>query len=159
MPSYKRPDDDLVPKGQPEPLLETCQQLKLPAPDILPEWEPLVIQNELDYGEPNLPSNVDRRCLIELFKLFFTDEWLDIIVRCTNANAANIQAQGRAKHAGLRYARSWHPIIKYELMAYLAAVIHMGLHPEPKIKDYWRSYKASGVLHCVRESISRNRWQ
>ena len=106
MPSYKRPDNDLVPKGQPEPLLETYQQLKLPAPNILPEWEPLVIQNELDYGEPNLPSNVDRRCPIKPFKPFFTDEWLDNIIRCTNANTANIQAQGRAKHARLHYARS-----------------------------------------------------
>ena len=159
MPSHKRPDDDLVPKGQPELLLETCQQLKLPTPNVLPEWDPLVIQNDLDYGEPNLPSSVNRRCPIELFKLFFTDEWLDIIVRCTNTNAANIQAQGKAKNHDFRYARSWHPITKYELIAYLAAAIHRGLHPEPKIKDYWRSYKTSGVWHRIRESISRNRWQ
>ena len=159
MPSQKRKDDDLVPKDQPERpgkrAKDNQQQeppIELPEPNRLPEWDPLVIENDLERGRPRLPHNLDRTSSIALFRLFFTDQWLEVLVQCTNANAAKIQAE--EANQDFRAARLWHPVDKYDIMRYLAGVIHMGLHPEAEISDYWGNYEDTGVLHRIREYIS-----
>ena len=92
MPSQKRKDDDLVPKDVP---VRPAKRLRgqapvIPPPNDMPAWEPLPINNCLERGKPNLPRSVNRSNPIELFKLFFTDEWLTIIAGRTNANAERI---------------------------------------------------------------------
>ena len=98
MPSQKRKDDDLVPKDKqkhPAKRVKDSQQLEpvlqLPEPNALPEWDPLVIENDLERGQPQLPHSINKTSLIALLKLFFTEQWLDVIVKCTNANAVRIQ--------------------------------------------------------------------
>ena len=164
MPSQKRKDDDLVPKDQPERSAKRTRgsqlaesAIQLPEPDCLPEWDPLVIENNLERGKPRLPCNLDRTNSIALFRLFFTDNWLETLIQCTNANAVKIQEE--EANQDFRNARYWYPVDKYDIMRYLAAVIHMGLHPEAEISDYWADYKESGVLHYIREYISLHRWQ
>ena len=161
MPSQKRKDDDLVPK---DALQRSAKRTKgseqhpdIPEPNDLPPWDPLIISNDLERGTPRLPSSIDITRPIELFKLFFTDEWLGEIVRCTNANAVRIRML--AAENDFRSPRRWHPVDKYDIMRYLAAVIHMGLHPEAEIPDYWGSYEELGVSHRIYEFISLERWQ
>ena len=161
MPSLKRKDDDLVPKNPPEPPAKRSRGNELPSdlplPNVVPEWDPLVIENVTERGKPRVPSSVNRSSPIELFKLFFTDEWLDVVVKRTNANA--IRIMNEKSNSDYRRPRSWHPVDKFDIMRYLAGVIHMGLHPEAEIADYWGAYKDTGVLHRIREFISLERWQ
>ena len=160
MPSQKRKDDDLVPKDKPEPAAKRikCGELPELLPlNVLPEWIPLVVENDLERGKPRLPCSINRTSPIELFNLFFTEEWLGVMVKCTNINAIRIQEK-EAKN-DFRRTRSWHPVDKYDMMRYLAGTIHMGLHPEAEVRDYWRDYEDSGVLHRIREFISLERWQ
>ena len=98
MPSQKRKDDDLVPKDSqehPAKCVKKTQQLEpvlqLPEPNALSEWDPLIIENDLECGQPQLPYSVDRTSPITLLKLFFTEKWLNVIIKCTNANAVRIQ--------------------------------------------------------------------
>ena len=158
MPSQKRKDDDLVPKDKPEPAKRPKgSQPELPLPNPLPEWNPLLVDNDIERGKPKLPRSVNRLSPIKLFNLFFTEEQLQVIVKYTNANAIRIQEDNIKKN--YRRTRSWHPVNKYDIMRYLAGVIHMGLHPEARIVDYWQSYKDSGVIHRIREFISKERQQ
>ena len=159
MPSQKRKDDDLVPKDAPE---RPAKRSKGKAPDIppptaMPAWEALPINNNLECGKPKLPQGVNRSNPIGLFKLFFTDEWLTIIAERTNTNAERIMNE--EKNSDFRRPRSWHPVDKYDMMRYLAAVIHMGIHPEAEITDYWASIEDTGVQHRIPEYISLKRWQ
>ena len=87
MPSRRRQDDDLVPKDNPQPVANDSQLPNLPIPNLLPDWDPLAIKNDLERGKHNIPPGINRASLIELFKLFFTEEWLRNIVRFTNINA------------------------------------------------------------------------
>ena len=164
MPSQKRKDDDLVPKDKPERPAKRAKDrqrqeplIELPTPNSLPEWDPLVIDNDIDRGKPRLPFGTDKACPIELFRLFFNEEWLKTIVQCTNANALRIQEEDTEKD--FRCTRAWHPVNKFDIMRYLAGVIHMGLHPEAEISDYWGTYEDTGVMHRIREFISLERWQ
>ena len=159
MPSQKRKDDDLVPKDVPERSAKRPkgQTPVIPPPNDMPAWEPLAIANDLERGKPNLPRNVNRSNPIELFKLFFTDEWLTIIAERTNANAEKIMNE--EKNSDFRRPRSWHPVDMYNMMRYLAAVIHMGLHPEAEITDYWAAIEETGVQHRIPKYISLKRWQ
>ena len=136
MPSQKRKDDDLVPKDAPERPAKRFrgEAPVIPPPNDMPAWEPLPINNNLEYGKPNLPHGVNRDNPIELFKLFFTDEWLTMIAERTNANAKRIINE--EKNSDFRRPRSWHPVDKYDMMRYLAAVIHMGIHREAEITNY-----------------------
>ena len=164
MPSQKRKDDDLVPKDtKPERPAKRSkgsqqqQQPQIPPPNVLPNWDPLVVENPLERGKPRLPRNVDRTSPVKLFQLFFTEEWLKVMVNCTNANAIRIQ-EDQAEN-NFRSTRAWRPVDKYDIMRYLAAVVHMGLHREAEISDYWRDYGDTGVKHRISEFISLERWQ
>ena len=104
-----------------------------------------------------MTSDIDQTRPIELFKLFFTERWLEKIVQYTNINAIRIQdeeATGETPHQ-----RYWHPVTKYELYAYFAGVIHMGIHKEAQIEDYWRDYTSFGVQHRIRDFIGAKRWE
>ena len=84
-------------------------------------------------------------------------EWLNLMVKCINANAERFQE--KAAENDFRYTRAWHPFDKFDTLTYLAGVIHMGLHPEAEISDYWGDMKDTGVTHRIREYISLKRWQ
>ena len=64
----------------------------------MPEWEPLVIESDLNRGIPDLPPRTDRKSPNVLFKLFFTDEWLDTLIQYTNANAIKNQENEEASN-------------------------------------------------------------
>ena len=55
-----------------------------PQPGPLPDFVPLHINNDNEYGRPNLPHDVDPGDAYSIFKLFFTDELLNKLVNFTN---------------------------------------------------------------------------
>jgi hypothetical protein len=97
---------------------------------------------------------------MQLFSLFLNDQIIDEIVVFTNRNAellrraAATSGQKSSKHR----RRPWVPCTRGEMYAYFATMIHMGLHLEPSIADYWKKY-GNSVEHHVAEYISRTRWQ
>ena len=57
------------------------------------------------------------------------------------------------------FPRQWKPTSRQELYVYLAVLIHMGLHGESTIKDYWHKDFNYGLRHIIQKYISANRWQ
>jgi len=125
-----------------------------PEPEPLPPFNPLPIYNENEYSEPNLPDNINNEDPWQLFKLFWTDELIDRLVKHTNKNA-KLHPPPEDKD----FPRRWKPTSRQELYAYLAVLIHIGLHIESSIKDYWHKDFSHGTMHILRNYISANRWQ
>jgi len=50
----------------------------------LPKFHPLKIKNDNIYGSSNLPADVDLHDPYQIFKLFWTDELLNMLAEYTN---------------------------------------------------------------------------
>lgn len=70
---------------------------------------------------------------IDAYKLFLTDDVLDLIVRETNKYAKEKLQQQRKK----RKNPEWHDTDKNEILQFFSIVITMGLVPLPTISAYW----------------------
>ena len=57
------------------------------------------------------------------------------------------------------FPRRWKPTSRQELYAYLAVLIHMGLHGESTIEDYWHKDFHHGLRHIIQKYIGADRWQ
>ena len=55
--------------------------------------------------------------------------------------------------------RKWKPILRAELHIYLAVLIHIGLHVESSIKEYWHKDFSYSSIHIVRNFIKLKRFQ
>ena len=51
-----------------------------------PQFNPLLINNICPQGVPNLPPGLDNSDAFKIFRLFFTDELIELLVYYTNAN-------------------------------------------------------------------------
>ena len=52
-----------------------------PEPWELPKFKPYNIDNYNTHSEPNLPNYIDTSAPLELFKLFFTDNMMDKLIK------------------------------------------------------------------------------
>ena len=68
---------------------------------------------------------------IDTFRLFFTDELLDDIVKQTNLYAAQVMDEHQAT--------KWVDVTVEELLAYFGFCVLMGIVKLPSIDDYWRT--------------------
>ena len=150
-------DIDFVPYTQHPKHASQKSRNPPPEPWPLPDFEPLPIKNKNTYGKPNLPSNVDNSDPLQLFKLFFTDEILDQLVEYTNRNAELHQTPEDETPKGR--PRKWKPTSRAELHAYLAVLIHMGLHIESSTEEYWHKDFSSGSMHIIRNFIRLDRFR
>ena len=80
-------DEDFVPATQYPKITKETQIPELPNDQSTPNFDPLPINNNSPHGEPNLPPGLDGSDAFGIFRLFFTDELVDLIVYYTNANA------------------------------------------------------------------------
>ena len=68
-----------------------------------PQFKPLLINNNCPKGKANLPPGLDDLNAFEIFRLFFTDGLMDLLVHYTNANATkarfNLQKNPLSKKA------------------------------------------------------------
>ena len=53
---------------------------------VLPDFDPVLINNNNTYGRPNLPDYIDASDPYAIFKLFFIDELLDQLAEFINRN-------------------------------------------------------------------------
>ena len=102
-----------------------------------PPFEPLDL-GPIREGKAYVPSEVDSNPA-SLLKLFFCDEILDLVVKCSNKNAW-YKRMGRTESGG---QRPWSPLTKWELLRYLGILSYMGLYPVPRIADYWTTDEKS----------------
>jgi len=124
-----------------------------PAPEPLPPFNPLLIHNKHKY-KPNLPDHINNKDPWQLFKLFWTDELLNKLVKYTNKNT-----ELHPPPEDAQFPHRWKPTSKQELYVYLAVLIHIGLHIESSIEDYWHKDSRHGTIHIIRKYIGANRWQ
>nr|XP_006812366.1 PREDICTED: piggyBac transposable element-derived protein 4-like [Saccoglossus kowalevskii] len=70
---------------------------------------------------------------LDFFKLYFTDDFLDLLVGETNKYARH-----RQEVTG-RVDRHWYEMDRDEMSAYFGVIILMRIHPLPEVPDYWSS--------------------
>ena len=88
MPSNRaRIDADPVQKTQYKVPPNMTAKKPPPEPWLLPEFEPLHINDWDDHGSPNILPNVDTHDPFKLFSLFFADEIMDKLIEWTNKHA------------------------------------------------------------------------
>jgi hypothetical protein len=118
--------DPTDPKGTLQPNLP-------PEPVTGPEFKPLSCPAFAH--QINLPIDVVQNDAFAIWSLFFSADQLETIVRNTNANGQLLFAPNPLVQAP--HTQKWKDTSLYELYAYLAILICMGLHPENDIKLYW----------------------
>ena len=89
---------------------------------------------------------------IDFFKLFFTDEVIDILVQNTNLYAQLANARVN-RHRTSRY---WTPVNRHNILVYLALTIHIGLSRDQNIESYWQ-YNSS-TYHRPMRAMSHLRY-
>ena len=108
-----------------------------------PYFSPLSHQHAPHVGQNRLPSCLMHADIIEphqIFRLFFTEPILHLMVTNTNAYASvkrgNIPEPPCKPSAST--PRSWTPICRGELMCWLGILVYMGLVRLPAVADFWR---------------------
>ena len=153
----KSNDEDFVPQTQYPNRTTRTKKKPPPAPSVLPDFNPVPINNNNTYRRPNIPDYIDASDPYAIFKLFFTDKLLDQLVEFTNRNAELYPTP--PEYQLKDSPRAWKLIYRKELLAYLAVLLYMGIYSEPLIEDYWNSSLSNRPIYGVGEFIGCNRWQ
>lgn len=93
---------------------------------------------------------------IEYFKKYCNDELLQLMVRETNRNATQVLNKIRLNRSSR--LRAWQPTNIDEMNKFIGLLLWMGLHPLPRISDYW-STKVIYKNNVAPKVMSRNRFQ
>ena len=102
-----------------------------PPPPKVPVWtserkEPVIHEWVSERANPGPRHRLaGKMSPLELFRLFFTDEMMEMIIEGTNA-----YAQGRG-------VRGWKPLSKKEFEVWLGLIICFGIHKLPSVSLYW----------------------
>lgn len=86
----------------------------------------------------------------EFFELFFTEEVIDNIIRYTNQNAENYNANKEAKIDD--HMKPWYPVTRPEMKAYFAMIIHMGITSCSELPLYWsksETFRVNGIARVL----------
>ena len=103
----------------------------------------------------NLPPHVTPKDAFGIFKLFFTEEQLQIICEHTNQRQEQVPFPDTP---GSR-AWDWRPMVLSEAYGYLGIRIYMGIHKEDGFPDYWKPPNIAWPGHPVRDVMSLRRFQ
>lgn len=124
--------------------LMTREELKVD--EALDGWVPLLPEDEPPFEPPvftdPLPGPVRSQELsgdfteLDAFRLFFTDEMLDLIVQQTNKYARQRGADLRTRgHRGV-----WKDLGKEELLGFIGILLWTGMAKLPALEDYWNRF-------------------
>ncbi|XP_050063343.1 piggyBac transposable element-derived protein 4-like [Aphis gossypii] len=100
-----------------------------------------------------IPNNATA---LQYFKLFITDEIIDLIVLETNRNADQVLSKFRLTKSS-RFLK-WTPTDATEIQQFLGLLMWMGLVQMPSLKDYW-SLKIMYKNSVAKNIMSRNRFE
>lgn len=67
-------------------IIKTTIVLELLNNYSLPLFKPLLINNSTPYRKPNLPPRLDDLDIFKIFRLFFIDKLIDLLIYYTNTN-------------------------------------------------------------------------
>lgn len=84
-------------------------------------------------GPKHIPSTA--KDPIDFFKLFFTDQLLNMFVRETNRYAQQSMSNQNISRKSRLHA--WVPVTKDEMQTFIVVIFNMGLNIKPTIKSYW----------------------
>ncbi|XP_038209546.1 piggyBac transposable element-derived protein 4-like [Zerene cesonia] len=137
-------EESALPHESPEPAIEgstshwstSCSSIK---------QIPFVRESKLHIEPPSQP--------IDYFCLFFDEEYLRMIVECTNRYAESMKSSSEHRHA--RISR-WKNLTVEEFKTFLGLLLHTGTAKMNRLTDYWKVhwlYKS-----CFSNYMSRNRF-
>lgn len=95
---------------------------------------------------------------IDYFNLFFTRALLDIFVLETNRYANQTIASKGQNISPQSRLHGWLPVNYFEIRAFIAVIINMGLIKKPTIASYW-TVNNSQSTPWFRKMFTRNRFQ
>src|SRR5579871_5743256 len=155
-------DHDFVPPTQ-----YNLNRTKKPLPDfsqleLIPKFEAMDLNDTQSSSQ--IPQTINSASPGAVFSLFFTDSVLDLIVQCTNLNAERVRANpvtARAQNVRLHDSfnqKSWKPVTRSDILAYLGILIYMGIHVEPHLEDYWTTKEGDPIHSSVRNTMGQTRW-
>ena len=137
-------DDDLTPSDDDDDGAEACTRpLKLPRLDALWTWEKC---DEDRVQPPRLSVNQREQLLAEIpddpspydfFKLYVTDDLLDLMVRETNRYAAQFIADNIGSLKPHSLVHKWKDTDREEMSVLLGLLLHIGLLYKPRLSMYW----------------------
>uniref|UniRef100_A0A2C9LMC3 Uncharacterized protein n=1 Tax=Biomphalaria glabrata TaxID=6526 RepID=A0A2C9LMC3_BIOGL len=79
----------------------------------------------------NEPSSV-----LDCFSLLFDDEIINNLIDCINSYAENKIMQNTPMRRRSRY-HDWHPVSKYDIYKFFAAIFAMGINKRPALNDFF----------------------
>ena len=94
-----------------------------------------------------------------LWQLFFTPNHMQLLTIYTNMNARIFYQKNAVKFAQLQYKRPWHDVTIHDLYAIFAIYIYMGIHKEPRVRDYWNQHIDKPLHPLVYRIMSANRFE
>ena len=152
MPKRACIDEDYVPAEQPPKKAPR----KAPEPWSYPSFQPLQLEAEVpDFGHP-APAIHTFEHPYDLFKAFFTDQWIGYLCAATNRHAST-QMGPQKEHA-----RTWKPVQPDEMEAYLGVILLIGTESDRKpIQEYWNTGTGTGTgtYLDILQLISLIRWE
>lgn len=138
---------------------------ELRAEERLLGWEPIGPEEEPLFHAPVFtgpvpgpvrpPDLMGEFTELQAFRLFFSDEMLDLVVRHTNKYAKQRGAHIRERG----HSRIWKDLVKEELLAFLGILLWTGMAKMPSLEDYWSRYPdiLSGLQ--IAHYMSRDRFR
>ena len=153
MPKRSGDDEDIVPNEQPP----NKRSKKAPEPWDYPSFEPLQLDPEVpNFGCP-AASVHDFKHPYDVFKAFFTNQWIGYLCAATNRYATQCL---RTQNEALEHPRPWKPVCNDEMEAYLGVILYIGLESDRKpIQEYWDIGAELSTHHAIINSISLVRWE
>ena len=133
-------DLDIVPEDP-----KASKPARKPPPAVwpLPNFAPMKINNPLTQGKASILSGIDPHSPYDVFRLFLTDDILQILADNTNKNAQVFYEAAVNKP----FRRHWQPTTVKDLRAYIGVMISMGLHHESRVQDFWNEDPMRGPIH------------
>jgi hypothetical protein len=99
-----------------------------PIPPPLPKFEPLKIPKTTP--QHNLLTTVDRNDPVAIFDLFFTEDVIQSLTDCTNANIRYRKSQEVMDPRLTPHIRTGKDIAPIEMYGFLGISLWMGCHPK-----------------------------
>lgn len=123
------------------------------------EWRKIAVKSaseeEYSQEEELLINETDCDDPVALYKLFFTNEILEIIVEETNRYA--VQCIVNAAYGRRQHQQAWNPVAKSELNTFIGILLIMGVVQVPEIRLYW-SKKAMYTNARIKKAMKRDRF-
>nr|XP_033323310.1 piggyBac transposable element-derived protein 4-like [Megalopta genalis] len=127
--------------------------------DLDAEWHPIREQGtaEEEYSEEEelLDEETDCDDPVELYKLFFTDEILEMVVEETNRYA--VQRISNIASGSRRHQQAWKPVTKREMSTFIGILLIVGVVRLPEIRLYWSKKEMYGNAR-IKKAMKRDRF-